>query len=158
MTSPAEQPTLDLGEYRGKNILRTSVKLANSNDGFHPSTDLDEPRIFELDEELTVAIRIKVTGHNPKLIEKGEDAELGMVELLQTFKCGTIAIIPDTGTVKKALDTVEARRAAARAAEAAKKPAAKKVRRSHLAPVGESLEAALQTDDGYTDTDPPGSA
>lgn len=141
----AQQPSLDLGEYRGKNILETAVKLANSNDGFHPSTDLDEPRIFELDEELTVAIRIKVTEHHPKVIQKGDNA--GAVELLQTFKCGTIAIIPDTGAVKKALDQVEVRRtqaeeaaAAAKARKAPKKP----VRRGALRSVGDSLAEALE--------------
>lgn len=147
-----EQPSLDLGEYRGKNIIETAVKLANSNDGFHPSTDLDEPRIFELDEELTVAIRIKVTAHNPKLIEKGDNA--GGVELLQTFKCGTIAIIPDTGKVKQALDTVEQRR---KAAEDAKKATAKKpaVRRGTLRSVGSSIEEALQATEINSQTNPP---
>jgi hypothetical protein len=147
----AEQPSLDLGDYRGKNILRTSVRLQNTNDGFHPSTDLDEPRIFELDEELTVAIRIRVSAHHPKVIEKGEDAELGMVELLQDFKCGTIAIIPDTGATKKALDSVESRRkaadeAAAKAKAAAKKAAAPKRtakgKGGEVVPISSSLQEA----------------
>ena len=146
MTAEAVQPQLDLGEYRGKNIIRTFVKLLNSSDGFHPATDLDEPRIFELEEELTVAIRIKVTSHHPKLITKGDDE--GQLELGQDFKCGTIAIIPDTGTVKKALDSVEERRKAAEAAAKAAK--AKKPRRARLAAVtdepkavGASLQEAL---------------
>lgn len=169
MTAHAEQPTLDLGDYRGKNIIRTAVRLQNSTDGFHPSTDLDEPRIFELDEEMTVAIRIRVSAHHPKVIEKGEDDEIGMVDLLQDFKCGTIAIIADTGNVKKALDTVEARRKAAddaakKAKAKAKAPKKSPVRRGALRSVGSSIEEALQgstpegaqTDgDGFTDTDPP---
>lgn len=162
----AQQPSLDLGDYRGKNILRTAIRLQNTNDGFHPSTDLEEPRIFELDEELTVAIRIKVSGHHPKVIDKGDDDEIGMVDLLQDFKCGTIAIIPDTGKTKQALDQVEARRKAAD--DAAKKAKAKTkkapVRRGALRSVGNSIEEALQgatppqaveTPDGFTDTDPP---
>jgi len=148
MTAEAVQPSLDLGEYRGKNIIRTYVRLLNSSDGFHPATDLDEPRIFELEEELTVAIRIKVTAHHPKLITKGDDE--GQLELGQDFKCGTIAIIPDTGTVKKALDTVEERRKAAEAAAKAAKAGQPKRGRARLAAVaepkavGESLQEALQ--------------
>lgn len=142
----AQQPSLDLGEYRGRNILETAVKLANSNDGFHPSTDLDDPRIFELDEELTIAIRVKVTGHAPKLIEKGDNE--GGVELLQTFKCGTIAIIPDTGKTKQALDAVEAKRkaneAAATKAKATAKKAASPPRRAagsgKVVSIGDSLQ------------------
>lgn len=144
----AEQPSLDLGDYRGKNIIRTAIRLQNTNDGFHPSTDLEEPRIFELDEELTVAIRIKVSGHHPKVIDKGDDSEIGMVDLLQDFKCGTIAIIPDTGATKRALDQVEIRRtqaaeAAKKAKDAAKK-AAKPARRAagagQLVSIGDSLQ------------------
>jgi hypothetical protein len=148
MTAASEQPALDLGNYRGKNILRTAIRLQNSKDGFHPSTDLEEPRIFELDEELTVAIRIKVSGHHPKVIEKGEDYEIGMVDLLQDFKCGTIAIIPDTGATRKALDAVEARRKEAdKAAEKAKataKKAARPPRRAagagKVVSIGDSLQ------------------
>ena len=125
----AEQPSLDLGDYRGKNIIRTAIRLQNSKDGFHPSTDLEEPRIFELDEELTVAIRIRVSGHHPKVIEKGDDDEIGMVDLLQDFKCGTIAIIPDTGATKKALDEVERRRKEAEKAAEKVKATAKKAAR-----------------------------
>lgn len=156
MTDAAQQPSLDLGDYRGKNIIRTAIRLQNTSDGFHPSTDLEEPRIFELDEELTVAIRIKVTGHHPKVIEKGEDDEIGMVDLLQDFKCGTIAIIPDQGPVKRALDQVETRRqqaeeAAKKAKEAAKKAAAPKRTakgKGEVVPISSSLQEA--SDKGFT--------
>ncbi|MGA9527154.1 MAG: hypothetical protein WBS24_03450 [Terriglobales bacterium] len=145
--STAEQPTLDLGDYRGRGIAETAVRLQNTNDGFDPQTQMDEPRIFEIDEELTVAIRIKVTAHHPKLIEKGDHE--GMLRVLQDFKCGTIAIVPDTGVVKKELDRAEANRknaadAAAKAKEAAKK-AAKPPRRAagagKLVSLGDSLQA-----------------
>ena len=148
---PDPQPTLDLGDYRGRSIIQTAVKLANTNDGFHPSTEMDEPRIFEIGEELTIAIRVKVIDHHPKLIEKGDDE--GGLEMVQTFKCGTVAIIADAGNVKKELDKVAERR---KVVEAAKKSTkGKPVRRGHLAAVGSSLEAALgQVEPGDSDVTP----
>ncbi len=144
----AEQPSLDLGEYRGRNIIQTAVKLANTNDGFHPQTEMDEPRIFEIGEELTIAIRVRVTDHHPKLIEKGDDE--GALEMVQTFKCGTVAIIADTGKVKTELDAVERRRTAAEAAAARAKAAAKKAAKparaargkAEVVPISSSLQEA----------------
>jgi hypothetical protein len=144
MTDVVQQPSLDLGDYRGKNILQTSIRLLNANAGIQPTTDLEEPRIFELEEELTIAIRVKVIRHAPQLIEKGEDE--GALELIQSFKCGTIAVIPDSGATKKALDAVESRREAAEKAAAKAKEAAKPKRTARgkgtVVPISDSLQQA----------------
>lgn len=145
----AEQPTLDLGDYRGRAITGTAVKLANATDGFHPQTAMSEPRIFEIGEELTIAVRVVVTAHGVQAVKsEKDDEELKGTSIIQTWKCQTVAIISDAGPVKKALDSVAAaEKAAAEAkARAAKKPAGRKpgVRRGQLRSVGSSLEEALQ--------------
>ena len=99
--SAAEQPTLDLGNYRGQNITDTAVKILNQTGGFHPSTEMDEPRIFEVDEELTIAARVKVTDHQIKRILSKKDDDPDRLQLIQTLVMGTVAVIPDTGSVKK---------------------------------------------------------
>lgn len=123
----AEQPTLDLGNYRGQNITDTAVKILNQTGGFHPETDLAEPRIFEMDEEITIAARVKVTDHNIKrILAKKEDDE-DRLQLIQTLVMGTIAVIPDTGAVKKELDRVEQAEAdRQKARDAAKKTTAQR--------------------------------
>jgi hypothetical protein len=141
MTAEAVQPTLDLGDYRGRKITGVKAKLANTNDGFDPTTGGIEGRIYEIGEELTVAVRVVVSAHNPKLVN--EDGEL---ELLQTFKALTMSVIPDK-LVAKELNAVEKAQAEAKKAKEAKKP----VRRANLRAVkdngpkavGESLQEAL---------------
>jgi hypothetical protein len=160
MTEASEQQTLDLGEYRGKQITDTAVKILNQTGGFHPETEMAEPRIFEMDEEFTIAARVVVTDHNIKRILSRKDDDPDRLQLLQTWLMGTIAVIPDTGNVKKELDKVAAanarREAAAEEAKAAKR--GKSVRRGHLRSVGSSIEEALQgaTPEGVVDTDPAG--
>lgn len=144
MTAEAIQPALDLGDYRGSKITKTKTKLANSSDGFDPSTSVDgEQHIYEIGEVLTVACRIMVTAHTPRMI----DAESGELELLQTWKVGAMAVISGK-VVAKDLDAVEKVHMAAKAAKA--KKAAPKVKRSNIRnltdgpkAVGESLQEAL---------------
>ena len=62
MSAAAEQPTLDLGDYRGRNIVAVKTKLANTNDGFDPNTGGIEGRIYEIGEEITVAVRVRRPG------------------------------------------------------------------------------------------------
>jgi hypothetical protein len=163
--SAAEQPTLDLGDYRGQNITDTSVKILNQTGGFHPQTEMSEPRIFEIDEEITIAARMRVTDHHIKrILAKGDDDPDKML-LLQTMVMGDVAVIPDTGSVKKELDRVAAQRARAEAAaKEAKEKKGSKAKRGHLRSVGSSIEEALQgaspegttvDDEGYEDVDPP---
>jgi len=142
MTAAAEQPMLDLGDYRGKKITSVKTKLANSNDGFDPTTGGIEGRIYEIGEVLTIAVRVVVTSHTPKLV----DIDKGELELLQTFKAGTMSVVADK-LVAKDLDAVEK---AQKAAEAAKPK--KPVRRGQLRSVatgsgpvhiGETLSEAL---------------
>lgn len=146
-----QQVELDLGDYRGQKIKATKVKLANANDGFDPSTSLESPRIYEIGETLTLAVEVIVIAHQAKAGNPLED-EMEMV-LLQTFKCGTMAVIPRKSVAKElnaAAAAETARKAAIKAAAAAKKKAP--VRRGNLAAVqtdaepkrvGDSLEAAL---------------
>lgn len=151
MTDAAEQTTLDLGDYRGKNITDTAVKILNQTGGFHPQTDMADPQIMEMDEEFTIAVRVKVTDHHVKRIEAKREDEEDRLQLLQTWTMGTVAIIPDTGATKKELDAAERRREAAdKAAEKAKaaaKEAAKPKRGpkgpgADVVPISDSLQAA----------------
>lgn len=150
MTAAEEQQTLDLGDYRGQNITDTAVKILNQTGGFHPQTDMAEPQIFEIDEEFTIAVRVKVTDHHVKRYEaKGEDDE-PRLQLLQTWTMGTVAIIPESDKVKKELDLTESRRAAvdkaaAKAKETVKKaarPARKPRGTGQLVSIGDSLQQA----------------
>jgi hypothetical protein len=125
-----EQPELDLGDYRGQGITDTAVKILNQSGGFHPETAMAEPRIFEIDEELTIAARVKVTDHHVKrILAKSEDDE-DRLQILQTLVMGTVAIIPDTGATKKELDRVEAAQSAREKARAAARKAATKPERA----------------------------
>lgn len=141
-----EQVALDLGDYRGQRIKATKVKLANANDGFDPSTSLESPRIYEIGEKLTLAVEVIVSGHSPKAVDL--DAGEIEVELLQTFKCGTMAVIPRK-SVAKELNAAEAAQAERDKVKAATKR--KPVRRGQLKsvgtdgpePVGASLEKLL---------------
>lgn len=145
--SAVEQPALDLGDYRGQGITDTAVKILNQTGGFHPSTEMNEPRIFEVDEELTIAARVKVTDHQIKRILAKKDDDPDRLQLIQTLVMGTVAVIADTGNVKKELDRIEAQRAAVEKAakEAKAKPAKKRgVTRGGLRAVGSSIEEALQ--------------
>ena len=144
MTAEAIQPTLDLGDYRDRGIASTSTKLMNTNDGFDPSTTVDgEQRIYEIGEVLTIACRVVVTAHTPKLIEAGDQE--GMLNLLQHWKVLSTAVVSDK-SVAKELNAVEKAQAAAKAAKAK----TKKVMRSNIRnlsdgpkAVGESLQEAL---------------
>jgi hypothetical protein len=141
MTDAAiEQPTLDLGDYRGKRIKTTKVKLANANDGFDPSTALESPRIYELGERLVLAVEVVVSAHQPKAVNL-EDENI-TVELIQTFKAGTMAVVPRRAVQKELNAAQRAKDEAAKAKAAGKK--APKVRRGTLRAVGDSLEEALQ--------------
>jgi hypothetical protein len=150
MTAAPQQQTLDLGDYRGQNITDTAVKILNQTGGFHPQTDMAEPEIKEMDEEFTIAVRVKVTDHHIKRILAHKDDEEDRLQLLQTWTMGTVAVIPDTGTVKKELDATEARRAATeKAAEKAKatvkkatKPARGPRGAGKLVSIGDSLQEA----------------
>lgn len=141
MTAEPVQPTLDLGDYRGKGIASTTTKLANTNDGFDPSTSIDgEQRIYEIGEVLTVASRVVVIAHQPKLIQGGDND--GKLNLLQTWKVISTAVVSDK-VVAKELNAVEK---AQEAAKEEKKP----VKRRNLVAVsdgpkavGESLQEAL---------------
>jgi hypothetical protein len=140
MTDAAEQPTLDLGDYRGQRIKTTRVKLANANDGFDPSTALESPRIYEIGERLVLAVEVVVSAHQPKAMDL--DADDVTLELLQTFKCGTMAVIPRRAAQKELNAAQRARDEAAKAKEAGKKPRA--VSRGALRAVESSLEEALK--------------
>jgi hypothetical protein len=146
MTAEAIQPSLDLGDYRGKGIASTTTKLANTNDGFDPSSSVDgDSHIYEIGEVLTIACRVVVLSHTPKLIEKdGEDQ--GKLNLLQTWKVISTAVVSDKAVAKE-LNAIEKAQAAAKAA---KVKATKKVMRSNIRQmtdgpkaVGESLQEAL---------------
>jgi hypothetical protein len=150
MTDAAQQSTLDLGDYRGQNITDTAVKILNQTGGFHPQTDMAEPQIMEMDEEFTIAVRVKVTDHHIKRIEAKAEDDDDRLQLLQTWTMGTVAIIPDTGPVKRELDQVETRReqaeTAAAKAKAKAKEAAKPKRgprgKADVVPISDSLQAA----------------
>jgi hypothetical protein len=141
MSDPVPQPTLDLGDYRGKKIKVTRVKLANANDGFDPSTSLESPRIYELGERLVLAVEVVVSAHQPKVSDI--DAEEITVELVQTFKAGTMAVVPRRSVAKELNAAQRAKDEAEKAKKAGKK--APRVRRGTLRAVGASLEEALQT-------------
>lgn len=152
MTDAAQQPTLDLGEYRGKNITDTAVKILNQTGGFHPQTDMAEPQIMEMDEEFTIAVRVKVSDHHIKRI-MGRGDEEDRLQLLQTWTMGTVAIIPDSGTTKKELDAAERRREAAEKASAKAKEAAKPKRAARspgadVVPISDSLQQV--SDKGFS--------
>lgn len=150
MTAAEEQQTLDLGDYRGQNITDTAVKILNQTGGFHPQTDMAEPEIKEMDEEFTIAVRVKVTDHHIKRILARKDDDEDRLQLLQTWTMGTVAVIPDKGEVKKELDATEARRAATEKAAAKVKATAKKAARparqargaGKLVSIGDSLQEA----------------
>lgn len=136
MSNAAEQPELDLGDYRGQNITDTAVKILNEKGGFHPETAMAEPRIYEIDEEITIAARIRVTDHHVKRILSAKEDDEDRLQLLQTWVMGTVAIIPDTGATKKALDQTEERAKQRDAAAERAKKAAKEAARPARAPRG----------------------
>jgi hypothetical protein len=125
MTATSEQqPTLDLGDYRGQRIVKTRVKLANANDGFDPSTSLEDPKVYEIGERLVIAVEVVVASHTPKASSLDPEAEI-TIDLLQTFKCGTMAVVPRSAVAKQlnaAAKADEARDKAAAAAKAAARP------------------------------------
>ena len=142
MTEQATQQSLDLGDYRGKKIKLTRVKLANANDGFDPSTALETPRIYEIGERLVLAVEVVVSAHQPKAVSL--DSDTLEVELIQTFKAGTMAVVPRRAVSKELNAAQRARDDAAKEKAAGKK--APKVRRGALRAVGSSIEEALQGD------------
>ena len=140
--STAEQQTLDLGDYRGQKIRSTKVKLANASDGFDPSTSLESPRIYEIGERLVLAVEVIVAGHQPKALDL--DAEEIELSLIQTFKAGTMAVVPRRAVSKELNAAQRARDEAAKAKATGGRPP--RVRRGTLRAVGDSLEQALQSD------------
>lgn len=143
MSQAAEQPSLDLGDYRGQNITDTAVKILNEKGGFHPQTAMAEPRIFELDEEFTIAARVRVTDHHLKRLLATADDEDDRLQLLQTWVMGTIAIVPDTGTTKKELDRVEAAQREAEEAATKAKAKAKEAAKAARGPQGSAKVVSI---------------
>lgn len=79
--------TTDLGEYRGHDIIRTSIKLTKAGDGLSKALGI-APHVYEQGDELMVLVKVKVGQHAHKLIPDTE-----CLELVQEFEAQTATIV-----------------------------------------------------------------
>lgn len=78
-----------LGEYRGKDIIRTSVAIQKTGDGLSESMSID-PQILEIDETGYALIEYEVDHHEPKRIPGTE-----CLELKQVLHAKTVTIVDE---------------------------------------------------------------
>lgn len=85
----------DLGEYRGRDIIRTSVKITKAGDGLSKSMGI-APAVYEQGDELMVLLKVVVGPHTHKMI-----ADTECLELIQSFEAETAVIVDDAASRKK---------------------------------------------------------
>jgi hypothetical protein len=134
-----DQPELELGDYRGQTIVSTRVRLANGNDGFDPSTQLEYPQIYDIGQRVTIAVDAVVVAHNPKATKDSLDEDEILIDLTQTFKCLTMAVVPRAAVEKElqAAFLVQADREKAR--KTAQKTARQAKGSGKVVPISDSL-------------------
>jgi len=77
----------NLGEYRGRDIIRTSLTIRNTGDGLSEAMAID-PQVLEEGDEVYVLLQCEVVDHQHPLI-KGTDC----IELKQILRAGTATIV-----------------------------------------------------------------
>lgn len=138
MTDPAHEDAIEgLGEYLGKDIIRTSVKITKAGDGLSKSVGI-APQLFAQGDELMVLLKVKVGQHIHKPIPETE-----CLELVQEFEAITATIVDDK---------TSARRIAQQENELAK--AAEKAKGTQRLPGTENAIDGKKDGDGDEDEDP----
>lgn len=100
-----------LGEYLGKDIIRTSVKITKSGDGLSKSLGI-APHVYAQGEELMVLLKVEVGQHIHKPITDTE-----CLELVQEFVAQVATIVTDDASasrLRKQADKIEKAHAAAK--------------------------------------------
>lgn len=92
----------ELGEYRGRDIIRTSIIIRNTGDGLSESMAI-APTVLEEGDEVYVLMKCEVIDHHHPLI-KGTDC----IELKQVLKAGTATIV-DADYAEEKIAAQEAR-------------------------------------------------
>lgn len=95
MTEPAEDLIEGLGEYLGKDIIRTSVKITKAGDGLSKSVGIT-PQLFAQGDELMVLVKVRVGQHIHKPIPDTE-----CLELVQEFEALTATIVTDQASSRR---------------------------------------------------------
>lgn len=96
MTPATEEDLIEgLGEYLGKDIIRTSVKITKAGDGLSKSVGI-APQLFAQGDELMVLLKVKVGQHIHKPIPETE-----CLELVQEFEAITATIVNDQASQKR---------------------------------------------------------
>jgi hypothetical protein len=135
----AEQQTLDLGDYRGQKIVSVKVKLANANDGFDPSTQMQGEHIYEIGDHVTLAVDAVVVAHTPRATPDSLDENTITIDLTQTFKCMTMAVVPRKAVDRELKAAAKADEDRDKARKAAQKTARKARGSGKVVPISDSL-------------------
>lgn len=94
-TEPRTEAVVGLGEYLGKDIIRTSVKITKAGDGLSASLGIS-PEVFQQGEELMILAKVKVGQHIHKPIKDTE-----CLELVQEFEALTVTIVDDKTSARR---------------------------------------------------------
>lgn len=84
-----------LGEYRGRKVLSTSLKITNTGDGLSEAMGI-APEILEPGDTVYVLLECEVGKHTHKL-----NTKFDAYELQQVLKAGTATIVDDQASKKK---------------------------------------------------------
>lgn len=84
-----------LGEYRGRQIIKTKIAIGNSGDGLSKAMGI-KPQVLEPGDTVMVLLECVVTYHKHEL-----DEESGCYELVQKLRAGTATIVDDNTSASK---------------------------------------------------------
>lgn len=76
-----------LGEYRGRDIIRTSLTIRNTGDGLSEAMGID-PQVLEIGDEVYVLLKCEVVDHAHPMIK-----DTDCLELKQVLRAGTATIV-----------------------------------------------------------------
>lgn len=76
-----------LGDYRGRDIIRTSLTIRNTGDGLSEAMGID-PQVLEIGDEVYVLLKCEVVDHAHPIIK-----DTDCLELKQVLKAGTATIV-----------------------------------------------------------------
>lgn len=86
-------PDLDaveaLGQFDGRPVTRTSIKVTNAGDGLSEALEVD-PKEFHLDDEVFVVLRTRVSKVEHRALD--DDAD-GPIERAHVLKAGAATIV-----------------------------------------------------------------
>ncbi len=102
--SKALSGSSNLGEYRGRPVVRSTVKITNAGDGLSKAMKI-EPRVFDSGDEVVVVLRGTVLDHTHKPgTDGGKDGvDSDEYSLVQTIRAHTATFL-DAEVADAALD------------------------------------------------------